>query len=339
LAKAGRLTQERVREILSRGVDGILASVGRTISSTSAKTCLEEWLDLKRMEASEKTFLRYRKVIEQLLEFLGPRADRDITLLTAKELNQFKSALSKRLSPATVNVAIKIIRSALNHAHVAGYVQTNEAKKIAILKGSRQGNRKAFTLSQLKRILKVADEEWRGMILVGLYSGLRLGDVATLTWSNIDTENRLISVPTEKTGRHQVLPIAKPVMDYLEQLPAGDDPDAPLFPHAFGAKQRSRYGGTLSNQFYQILVAAGLAKPRPHLSKGKGRDRRRETGGLSFHSLRHTATSLLKNAGVSDVVARDIIGHESAAVSRIYTHIDDSTKRAAIEKMPDITIG
>jgi len=49
------------------------------------------------------------------------------------------------------------------------------------------------------------------------------------------------------------------------------------------------------------------------------------------------STSLLKNAGATDVVARDIIGHESAAVSRNYTHIDVETKRAAIDKMPDVT--
>ena len=46
---------------------------------------------------------------------------------------------------------------------------------------------------------------------------------------------------------------------------------------------------------------------------------------------------MLKNAGVSDSVARDIIGHESAAVSANYTHIDPATKRAALDKMPDVT--
>jgi integrase len=58
---------------------------------------------------------------------------------------------------------------------------------------------------------------------------------------------------------------------------------------------------------------------------------------VTFHSLRHTATSLLKNAGVSEAVARDIIGHESAAISRHYTHIDEDSKRKALSKLPDIT--
>jgi integrase len=72
------------------------------------------------------------------------------------------------------------------------------------------------------------------------------------------------------------------------------------------------------------------------LSCGKGRGGRRAPSVLSFHSLRHTATSFLKNAGVSDAVARDIIGHESAAVSANYTHIDQRTKREALEKLPDL---
>ena len=174
------------------------------------------------------------------------------------------------------------------------------------------------------------------MILLGVYTGLRLSDLANLTWLNIDLLREEISVQTAKTGRRQILPLAKPVMAYLEGLKAGDKPDDPVFPEIFGARQRSQYGGTLSNQFYQILVSAGLAMKRTHETQDKGRGSKRKMNALSFHSLRHTATSLLKNAGVSDVVARDIIGHESEAVSRNYTHIDMATKRKAIHSLPDL---
>jgi integrase len=57
---------------------------------------------------------------------------------------------------------------------------------------------------------------------------------------------------------------------------------------------------------------------------------------ISFHSLRHTATSLMKNAGVSAAVVMDIVGHDSGAVSAHYTHIDEDAKRAAIARMPAI---
>jgi integrase len=68
----------------------------------------------------------------------------------------------------------------------------------------------------------------------------------------------------------------------------------------------------------------------------KGRDAKRDAGGLSFHCLRHTATSLLKTAGVSDAVARELTGHDSPAISAAYTNIDMEAKRRAVDRLPDV---
>ena len=138
---------------------------------------------------------------------------------------------------------------------------------------------------------------------------------------------RIPRYATRKTGRRQVHPIARPVRRHLEPLSAGDDPRAPLFPGPFEIATANRDMSRLSQQFHDLLVSAGLALPRPPKWKpqGKGRDSPRARSEVTFHSLRHTATSLLKNAGVSEAVARDIIGHESAAISRHYTHIDESS--------------
>jgi integrase len=57
---------------------------------------------------------------------------------------------------------------------------------------------------------------------------------------------------------------------------------------------------------------------------------------LSFHSLRHTLTSDLKNAGVSEVIAMDWVGHDSRAISRVYTHISSSAKRDALKQLPNV---
>jgi integrase len=95
----------------------------------------------------------------------------------------------------------------------------------------------------------------------------------------------------------------------------------------------------LSNQFREILVEAGLVQPLPrgHTSTGKGRSQAREASEISFHSLRHSAVTMLKAAGVSDFIAREIVGHESAAVSRQYTHLTTDDKRAAMRRLPDVT--
>jgi integrase len=187
-------------------------------------------------------------------------------------------------------------------------------------------------------ILKKADIEWRGMTLCGLYHGLRLGDVATLCLPNVVLEERELRFKTGKTGREMVIPIAEPFYRYLLEI-AGDDPRGPLFPKAFCMRQRKIPTSALSTQFYRLMTEAGVVEKRTHKAKkgGPGRRGRRQSGGLGFHCLRHTATTLLKRAGASDVVAREIIGHETAAVSRTYSHIDTATLRTAIDKMPDLT--
>jgi integrase len=71
------------------------------------------------------------------------------------------------------------------------------------------------------------------MILAALYTGQRLKDIASLTWSNVDLERDEFRFATSKTGRRQVIPIARPLRRHIETLPAGDNPSGPLFPTAF----------------------------------------------------------------------------------------------------------
>jgi integrase len=196
--------------------------------------------------------------------------------------------------------------------------------------------KRPFTAAEIGLLLKLADDEWRGMILAGYHTaGQRLGDIATLTPSAIDLGAKLVKFESGKTGRLVALPIAAEWARDLEKRMKGKGAFDPLFPRAAGkVKGEGGKVGHLSNSFRSLLSRAKLASP-PGTAAGKVKGRR-EQQPLSFHSFRHTATSLLKNAGVSDSVTRDIVGHDSAAVSLEYTHIDAETKRAAMSKLPDI---
>ena len=92
----------------------------------------------------------------------------------------------------------------------------------------------------------------------------------------------------------------------------------------------------LSRQFYDLMAGVGLVKIRTYKKTGMGRSVKRTQNEISFHCLRHTATSLLKNAGVSEAVAQEFIGHDSPAISANYTHIETESLRKAAEILPDI---
>ena len=149
----------------------------------------------------------------------------------------------------------------------------------------------------------------------------------------VDLDSGEIAFTTRKTGRRIVLPLVRPLIDYLSGLPANDNPNAYIFPNAATHKRTN----SLSNQFREIMADAGLVKPRGHEKAKQGRSQAREPSEISFHSLRHSAVTMLKAAGVSDFIAREIVGHESAAVSRQYTHLTTDDKRAAMQRLPDVT--
>jgi integrase len=56
----------------------------------------------------------------------------------------------------------------------------------------------------------------------------------------------------------------------------------------------------------------------------------------SFHSLRHTAVSLLKDAGRPDAVVMALVGHESAAMSHRYTHVGKESLNRAAAALPEL---
>jgi integrase len=336
-ASAGRFTESRARKTIA---DIYAMAHLEQLASSSLGDFMDSWLKRKEIEAGQKTHARYSSVVCQFKSHIGSKAQRDIAHCTAADITRFRDILAKRVTPGTVNVSLKILRSMFAQARRDGLIDVNEAERVTLLKRRNDRfERRAFTLEELKRILEASGDEWRGMILFGLYTGQRLGDIAGLTWSNIDLQRSELRLVTGKTGRQQIIPLAKPLLSFVEALPAGDTPDAPLFPRIHETAKRHKHAGNLSNQFHSILVSAGLAVKTTHKATGKGRSAKREQNEVSFHSLRHTATSLLKSAGVSDAVAMEFVGHDSKSVSQQYTHIETSALRQAADKLPDVTKG
>ena len=155
-----------------------------------------------------------------------------------------------------------------------------------------------------------------------------------MRWRMVDVKERPITFQTHKTNRTVLIPIAEPFWRYLSGIESRD-PNSAVFPNSNQERQDADgESRRLSAQFRDLLAKAHLISARSKKSTGRGRSVRRTTSELSFHSLRHTATSWLKKAGVPESVVMDIIGHESDLISRNYTHVDDGSKRDALERLP-----
>jgi len=311
---------------------------GGSLPSATVRSFFSSWLETKKPETKSSTHVFYTAKANRFVNWLQSRADSEISAISSADILAYRSVETERVSPTTVNHEIKILRMIFEQAKRNGLISENPAAEVRRVKRTRENERRPFTLPEIKRLLATADEEWRSLIMFGLYTGQRLGDVARLTWDNIDLQQAEIRLSTAKTGRRQIIPLAAPLLRHIESLPTGDDRGQPIHPRAFKSVTRSGKVGTLSRQFYELMAHTGLVPAKTHRRavESRGRDGRRATSEISFHALRHTATSLMKNAGISPAIVQDIIGHESVAISANYTHIDDLAKRTALAAMPDV---
>jgi integrase len=310
------------------------------LASATTRDFLSRWVERRKTDTAQRTSQAYAQIVRDFLVSLGDRASRDVSQISKADVTKYRDMVLQRTSAATANKSLKYLRIALGAAYKDGLAQDNPAAKLDTLK-RRPGDsvmRRPFTLPELKSVLSHAAVEWKGIILFGLYTGQRLKDIARLTWQNLDTENSELRFVTGKTGRRMHLPLAKPLVTHIETMASNDDPTAPLFPAAHLIATAPKDDSRLSQQFYGILLAAGLVKDeRTKQTTGVGRNTRRTINEISFHSLRHTANSLLKNAGVPDAVVMDLIGHDSEVSSQRYTHISQQAKRKALARLPDVT--
>jgi integrase len=334
VGRKGALTPDRAREIIATGVADVFSAATReNMPSRSVRDWCTAWIETKRIEAAPTTVDRYEGIIERFNRHLGKKADRDIASLTAADIGGFRDALAKELSRNSANLAVKTLRVCLRSAHKQGLVTSNAAGMVDKLKQRGETRRRPFTLAEIRRVLTAAgDSEWYGMTLAGLYCGARLADLARLTWRAVDLPNERLAFVAKKTGQRLSVPLAKPLADYLAELPASDSPDAQVFP-----KLSTKSASKLSEGFRSVLADAGLAEPPNKRSTGKGRHAAREVSELSFHSLRHSFVSILKSTGANEAVAMALAGHETKAISQQYTSLDESTLRAAVSKLPDVT--
>lgn len=306
----------------------------------SLRNWCDAWLAVNKGAVGTASFLAYTHRSGDLVEFLGDRADAGIETITKGEIINYRTSMMDRISPTSVNHALKIVRMIFEAARREGLITENPAADIKSLKRDAKVKRRPFTMPELKLLLTKASGEWKSIILFGIYTGQRLGDIAALTWANIDAAAGEIRFQSRKTGRFMAIPIAAPLARHIATLERPDAAGSPVHPVSAGwaTPEKGKRSSILSRRFRDLMADAGMGERQSHRKTKQGRAARRDTQDLSFHSLRHTATSLMKNAGISEAVVMDIIGHDSPAVSAMYTHIDSAAKRKALDSMPDLMV-
>jgi integrase len=325
-ARRGALTEARTRDLLSEVLQSINGDGLRVFT-------VEQWfthfVTQKGKSRTGRTAARHEQMMREFIEFLGPRARLNIAALTSKDIADFRDyRQSLGLAPITVNNDLTTISAAFNTAWKQGHISVNPCLAIEPLRDKAQ--RKAvFTPEQVSALTQAATGDWKGLILTAFYIGARLNDVANLRWRDVDLVSSIKTIRFEqgKTGREIVSVIHPALEDYLLSLPAPKSDDAFLFPTLSG-----RPTSPLSKEFRERISRARIEQRiiRKRIKGG------RNVYALSFHSLRHSFSSLLANAGIPEELRMALTGHTTRAVHQHYTHHDLERLRDAVAVLPRI---
>ena len=193
----------------------------------------------------------------------------------------------------------------------------------------REGHisKRPFSKSQLNQIFSHAEGSLRTLCLIGLYTGLRLGDAATLKWSEIDFEKSLISrLPNKTRNLQKILEI--PLLGNLKkelEVVSKRQKNKEIYVLPDMAKRYLSSPASLSLLVQSLLRQAGIKTA----IERSGVIRKSPIYG--FHSFRHSFVSLCAANGIPVNVVMELVGHRSLMVHEIYQHASSEQKIKAIK--------
>jgi integrase len=233
-----------------------------------------------------------------------------------------------KVAPKTFNNHLVLLRYVFrvlkNEARLAENVWMKAKSKTEIIQTRRE-----LTIDELKKVCGAAQGELKLAFATGLYTGLRLGDVATLKWNETDLHRCQIRRVPNKIARRCPRPIVIPIHPSLAammaEIPANERGVyvLPKMAEAY-VKSRSNLTAGIQKHFQDCGIATNEAREIGS----------RQVVKVGFHSLRHSFVSMAREAGAPLAVVENIVGHHSASLTRHYTHISEQASSDAVALLP-----
>ena len=268
----------------------------------------------------------------------------------------YATHLNGCVGPSTFNRHIGLLRRVFRVLSKSAKITTNPFAEVAT-KRAIPNSRRELTIEELQRVCTAAEGELKLVLAIGIYSGLRLGDAATLRWDEVDLVRGEIRRIPNKTARHNPKPVHIPLhislATLLAEIPARKRRGfvLPAMAEKYQGK-RDQVTDMIQRHFFNCGIACHAPGTGWQIvMEEDGQPRMTDSGNVllaktnkpavlqvGFHSLRHSFVSLCRAADVPLSVVEAIVGHSSPAMTRHYTHTGESAARLAVDSLPSLGI-
>ena len=298
--------------------------------NTTMRQLRDTMLSGKLGRVSIATYDNARTDYKQFLAYLARRADEPCRLIIRADIKAWIISRRASVRAKTVQKALTAIRAAFAYALDSEIISKNPCDGVRIPPDSRDEKvlHEAFTAEEVQLLLDKLPDEWSSAVrcCIGTY-GQRLGDILALKWEAFDFAARTVHIITGKTARELHQPMqpdfyAWALARYKAAQQAGGD--AAIYVHPTLRRHTNP-----SYEFTQLVRLHGIGL------QGKGlAGSRRTWHSKTFHSLRATVATMLQASGVSQGLAMELVGHDSAVVHAAYIRPTTEQLRAAASRLP-----
>lgn len=270
----------------------------RQRNTITLRQLFNEWLPIHSQSISKSAVNSYHIAFKHISNI----SDMPITNIHFHHLqNVISSMHAKGLSYSSCKKVRSLFNQLLNYAIIKDYPITNYSQHLNLGPNIPTIHRKVFTRQQINK-LWVIDTPYSHMILILLYTGLRIGELLKLRRQDIYRRSAYLIVRHAKTkaGEGRIIPLHHRIMPLIEQLYR--DTDEYLFTISYT---------TFRKHFQHIMKQLNCKH--------------------TIHDTRHTFASLLDAVAPPNAL-RSLLGHKQGDITtRVYTHKTIRELRKTIE--------
>ncbi len=259
-------------------------------------TALTDALDRyeKEVTAHKRGSVQESSVIAHLKQ--APFASAALTAIHGKTLATYRDALlKKKYSPITIRrrfaVLSHLYRIAAREWGMASLINPVPHVSIPSVNNARERRLVGDEESRLLTAAASYGGEIGPIIIWAMETAMRRGEIADMRWEHLDKKARVLLIPETKTGTPRRVPLSSKALAVLEVLPRRID-----------GQVWSMRPDSISQAFERVCKAACIE-------------------GLTFHDLRHEATSRLFEKGLNPMEVAAITGHKTLQMLKRYTHL------------------
>ena len=241
--------------------------------------------------------------------------DCKLTAISFKHVDLYKATRLKAVSPVSVNVELRSLRTIFNIAQRWGMIESNPFVKVQLVR-IPEVMPAFFTKEDFQKFLDVVgNHRLRDLFIFAVLTGLRRGEILNLRWTDIDLDRRIAQIQSSvsykvKAGKRRTIPLNDQAVGLLEKRRAGVRCE-----FVFEYRGLKIQGNYVAQRFKKFVRKARI-NPKLH-----------------FHSCRHSFCTALLRARVSIYEAQKLMGHSSVATTQIYSHLLTEELHDAVNKI------